>query len=463
MLLRPHEIDWILKHGNAKQIKAAYRYLSNPLWDWKPRPDKVHLWDEQTGFLTKNDPGCMVLLGGIGAGKSITGAVKVARLLLSTAPPRDLCPFWLVSQNFDMACGNMYSQKLSTLIPQYLIQDVKWYAQNKAQPLSVILKPHSNGNRWLIDCKSVQSDPQKLMGTEIYGAWVDEYCPLEIFRVVQQRIRVPNEDGTTPRGNFVYTLTPQIYELEFQKMHDDRLPGFSWYHVNTACNDRLPEGYLQGILANELEERKGTVQYGFFASFQGSVYPMFNEKLHVCAPYPIPSHWSRYRGIDFGLSRKFACLWLAKNPFADRWVVYDEYWQEGQTYRDHAEAIKTRHPTFDGLTYSDPANPEGRFELMNQGIVSYSAKKDVELGINTVRSHMQTHRTGEPKLHIFSTCKRLIEELKNYKWHPLKPGAVVKENDDMADCLRYVIYSEKHNTTPAIQQAKPKPRILLKY
>src|SRR5690242_7914378 len=135
MLLRRDEIEWILENGNAKQLKAAYQYLANPLWDWTPRPDKVHEWDEQTSYLRNEDAGCMVLLGGLGSGKSITGAVKLARKLFNTAPPRDLCPWWIVSQNFDMACGNGWTQKLSKLIPQEYIHDVKWFAQSKGQPL----------------------------------------------------------------------------------------------------------------------------------------------------------------------------------------------------------------------------------------------------------------------------------------------------------------------------------------
>jgi hypothetical protein len=190
---------------------------------------------------------------------------------------------------------------------------------------------------------------------------------------------------------------------------------------------------------------------------------MFNTKLHVCEPYPIPKEWRTCRGLDPGLGKKFCCVWAAKDPFADRWVIYDEYWQDATTFQQHAENIKNRHPKFEGMTYIDPARPDVRDELAFHGITSYNAVRAVELGINEVRRYMACHHTGEPKLHVFKNCERLIKEMKGYRWHPMRHGEPVKENDDAVDSMRYALASDRHDVNPKIGQSKAPPRFKLAY
>lgn len=453
-MLSQEEITWILANGTRQQIESLNHHLENPLWTFKPRKDNPARHDEMTSFLANTDPGLMVLLGGVGSSKTFSGAIKTAKLLLGTEAPKDLCPFWIVSQNFEMAAENCWVSNLRQFIPEDQIQSIKWLNMGKAHPATVVLEPSKNGNRWKIEFKSAQSDRAKLMGASIYGAWLDEYIPLEIVREIQTRIRVRNVDSSTPRGNYFWTLTPVIIEPEFQAIHDspEQFNTYHWYHLNTECNDYLPEGYLDGVKAKELKERWDTITWGAFSAFAGSVYYMFNPKVHVVEPYPVNPSWHHAIGVDPGIGRGTAAVWAAKDKDNDRWIIYDEYWQEKTTYADHARAIKEKHPGFKGMIYCDPARPDVSFELLNQGLANHNAKNSVELGINEVRHYMDIDSSNRTKLHIFSHCEKLIEEIKTYKWHPTRPGDVIKENDDCADSMRYAIFSEKHYSTPAFSK-----------
>lgn len=44
--------------------------------------------------------------------------------------------------------------------------------------------------------------------------------------------------------------------------------------------------------------------------FVGQYFTEFRRELHVCEPFEIPAHWSRFRALDYGLDM-LAVVWGA--------------------------------------------------------------------------------------------------------------------------------------------------------
>ena len=255
------------------------------------------------------------------------------------------------------------------------------------------------------------------------------------------------------------TLTPEIIGPELPNIYDDRVnnPGWEFFHTNTECNPYVPPGYVQSIKENNVRERWNCLLWGAFSSFQGAVYFMFDPKIHVREDYELKPEWPRVIGVDPGLGGKFAVIWAAYDPINQTWIIYDEYIDEAATFSKHVKAIKERHADADkAMIFFDPAVPDVKRELNSIGLTCYGAKRDLEPGINEVRNYLDRFgANNEPRFVVLSRCKRVIEQMKLYRWHPLQPGQVIKEGEDFCDAVRYGLYSYRAYITKASPQPKP--------
>jgi hypothetical protein len=103
-VLSPEFISQAIESNDPELLRLIDNYLQNPLNTFVPRPDHPELFDQQASFVNDKFHGISVCRGGNGSGKSMAAAVKVARFVLNTAPPRKNCPFWIVSQSMENAC-----------------------------------------------------------------------------------------------------------------------------------------------------------------------------------------------------------------------------------------------------------------------------------------------------------------------------------------------------------------------
>ena len=56
----------------------------------------------------------------------------------------------------------------------------------------------------------------------------------------------------------------------------------------------------------------------------GSFFDEFRRDIHVCDPFPIPSHWHIYFAMDYGLDM-FAGLWIARDPEGHAYAYKEVY------------------------------------------------------------------------------------------------------------------------------------------
>lgn len=446
-------IEQALRSGDKRLMARALVLARDPLFSFTPRPDRPEQLDQQSSFYHDRFAGLACVLGGTAGGKSYSGAAKVARFLRDTPPPEPNTPFWVLSKTMDMVSGCCWGQNLARFIPADRIAGYVWYRKEQNLPKSIILKPDSNGNNYVIELKSYDQDRQALQAASIIGFWADEQCPYDILMEIWGRTRKWDYPGSK-----IYTLTPLEPDPKLEEIYNDPPESWRFYRLNTRLNTTLAESFVRQISENEVGPLVETRLTGAFARFEGMVYPEFDPRTHVIEPFEIPHNWLRIRGLDLGWSHATACVWLARD-LDGRYYVYQEYLQSKTSIEDHVAAINDgwNNLPCKGHTYADPAAAQTLHEFALRGLPTVSANKDILSGIATVQSLLRPDAGGKPKLLIFKTCKELIREMRSYIWDA-KRDRPLKVDDHLNDSLRYALFSHRMDTAVPVKPLKQPER-----
>ena len=175
---------------------------------------------------------------------------------------------------------------------------------------------------------------------------------------------------------------------------------------------------------------KGVPQLG-----SGAIYPIPESDILV-EPFEIPKYWPKMFAMDVGW-KMTAALWGARDLQAGVTYLYSEYARGTAEPSIHAHAVRARGEWIPGAI--DPA-ARGRSQLdgrdlfgiyLDLGLNLYKADNTVESGLYDV---LQALSSG--KLKIFSTMNSFLGEFRIYRRD--EKGKVVKENDHLMDCMRYL-------------------------
>lgn len=194
---------------------------------------------------------------------------------------------------------------------------------------------------------------------------------------------------------------------------------------------------------------------------------MFSETwrrhVHVVTPEQVPippgAGVLRARGVDYGMTAPFCCLWGAK--LADNLVVvYRELYQTGLTPAEQAARIaavehadEKRAPL---VAYLDPAcwagyaNSPSRpgvpaksiaSDYQQAGVTVVKAHNDRIGGVRLVHDALRVRGDGMPRLLVYDTCPNLIKQLGGLPRSRTNPEDVDTHAEDHAyDALRYLLY-----------------------
>jgi hypothetical protein len=185
---------------------------------------------------------------------------------------------------------------------------------------------------------------------------------------------------------------------------------------------------------------------------EGAAFTEFNIEEHVIAPFQIPVHWERVKGVDYGYASESACVWAALDPSDGTLIVYRELYQKGLTGEDLGRKITT-------MELEDPFSVQGVLDtaawsqtgttgptvgetLVRQGHKLRRADKNRIQGKIQIHEYLRLQQSGRPRLQIFNTCPSLIRELQSIPLDKTNPEDVDTHAPDHAyDALRYLIMS----------------------
>lgn len=240
--------------------------------------------------------------------------------------------------------------------------------------------------------------------------------------------------------------------------------------------------YPGGIKGSSWQMEMEINPYAYAGSL---VYPDFSIKTHVIEPWALPGDWPAFRAIDPGFANPFACVWVRVSPDGT-FYVYREHYKSRWTLDLHCSAIKglTGHEEID-FTVIDPiaANESLSSEhtvqdqIAEHGIFTIPGINDVEAGITAVNALMRIQENGQPRVKVFSTCERFIDEHRNYRYQLLTDKQKtmkniserpMKVNDHTCDAFRYLVmavppgYCSRHgiHATPEQRSLNAHERIL---
>jgi len=186
---------------------------------------------------------------------------------------------------------------------------------------------------------------------------------------------------------------------------------------------------------------------------EGLVFGEFDRARHV-RPLSFEAHWPTYRGVDFGYTDPFVCLWMQVTP--DGVVhVLAEYVQARRSVERHAQEIRRQDEALAGAQYGRiPAfvDPAGRQKQATSGRSCVEAMQRAGIpcrcvfnaigdGLELIRAALAPAE-GPPRLAIAPECRRLIAAFEAYHYPPpgsaADPEKPVKDGPDhLIDALRY--------------------------
>ena len=278
----------------------------------------------------------------------------------------------------------------------------------------------------------------RIQGKTVYGWLADEITqyPYSFVKMAQSRCR--GEGKTWPK---FWTCNPDHPEhfVRREYIDNENIDVKSW-HFTLDDNPVLSDEYKRELKASYSGVFYDRYILGKWVLAEGAVYSEFDQNLHVVDAVDLPDDWMRIRGIDFGYTNPFVCLWGAVD-YDGRLYIYDEHYQAKALMKVHAEAIKRRPGRFAWSVADHDAQDVA--ELRAEGIETKHAKKDVSFGIQKVKARLKVQPDGYPRLFISRKCKNLLRELGLYRWADTRVGnekeEPLKQDDHAMDALRYMV------------------------
>jgi phage terminase large subunit-like protein len=465
------------------------RRAGEPFTKWRPLPT-----GEQKDFvrdaIRADASGVCVLRGGNRSGKTDSGAYvtafrarqtldAIARLRKAEGKPTVI---WCVGTTYEH-CGNtMWTEKLRALIPDQYIKNVTWLNRGAGHPKMVRL--HSGVD---LVFKSADQGRESMQAAGLFGVWVDEQVPGDIFSELRMRCI---DNGAL----LWWTFTPLIPDPNLEQAINDPPPMWRFYQIDMEDNRVSRGGYLADeevdlALAqlkaqnpDEYETRKS----GALMATEGLIFKNFRRQVHVRPAAEIadaiarPNIVFRGCGVDFGRTVPHCTLWGARDDNG-RWYIYAQHYRAEWTIERHAEAMRSINDQFghepdwhacdpgDGSKSSlgDEIVVSGRKYLRQNGFVVINAVKRWSESIRTIQrllapeivSGTDGPVAGEPMLYISDECTDLAREIGMYRRVASTKisdrDGPLKKDDHSVDALRYLIETYESRYAGSKRTAAP--------
>lgn len=421
-------------------------------------PSDIELNEKQYAFVYDDEHKFVAYLGGIGAGKSYSGAVKALRHAVEQPGSLGLIGAPTYPMLRDATMRSVWQVFPEALIANY----------NKTDGVLSLI----NGSEILFRSTD---DPDRLRGPNLAWYWLDEgpLCGYYAWNVLKGRLRQSGYDVQgwitgTPHGE------DRFYEaFENWENTGAALDGHALYRASTRENlHNLPPtfiedlGYTGNFALQEIE--------GLFVAFEGLVYeyrPEWHngEWVKLADDGNLRHAALRLGGVDWGYSNPAVALPMYVDG-EDRVYVLDEYYTRNvgltgasQTVGEGGQSAAildfTRRYGIE-VWYCGPDEPEhitalnamfGRHNLKARAV---AAEDEIVPGIETVRRQMalrpDNRSTG---FYLSARCVNTKMELRTYRY-PSASNRVgardpqdkpIKAMDHALDAARYAIHTALGN------------------
>lgn len=211
------------------------------------------------------------------------------------------------------------------------------------------------------------------------------------------------------------------------------------------------QGYVQ-MLQNLPDDLRAAWLDGNWDVFAGQYFTEFDRDLHVVEPFVIPSHWRRYRTLDYGLDM-LACYWIAVDE-EGKAFVYKELYKPNLIISEAAKAINALTDEEIYATYAPPDLYNRRQDsgksaadiFAENGVVLTKAQNDRVMGWLDLKEWLHPRKDmfggKDASLKIFANCVNLIRTLPALQHDEKNPNDVANEPHELThapDAIRYFV------------------------
>jgi len=344
----------------------------------------------------------------------------------------------------------------------------------------------SNGSELILNYLDNDNDIYRYQGAEMPIIAVDELTqfPQPWIEYLLTRNRTSNPDwpvmfiaGTNPGGighGWVKSryIDPVPAETVSTTTLDDGATVtrvFIPAKVDDHPIEKFREDYKRKLSAINDEQLRRALRDGDWDVFAGQVFKEFRRDIHVVDPFEIPTHWQRWRAMDYG--NKNSVGWFARDPASERIYMYREYRTEDFVdVATKARNIK-QFEAGEDISYglADPSIWKGAGDhntgksiaemFSAEGVNWMPANNDRLAGLAVVHDKLAIATDGKPRMQFFSTCLSIIRTLPSLPYDNHRVDDVDTEADDHDyDMLRYALMAFKK---PEPRKQKNKPRLKL--
>lgn len=387
--------------------------------------------------------------GGYGSGKTTTACMETVDHILETPGGATLIGAETLPQLEQTAMKEFFEVFPAELIESYNKQK-NWLDTKNGH--RVIFRP--------------LDDEQKARSLNLTFFWIEEAngVKFEYFTQLQTRLRnnaTPFQRGiisTNPDMNWVKTefllKADTIYNSDIHYEQTEWNKNFSVHIAPTHLNTHLPETYFEDTARGKPDWWVRRYLRGSFENKEGLVFPQYSE--HIVDDFPIPKHWERRIGGDFGLNNPTGFASAATDPSDGTTYVYWEHKEAQKPVSYHAEILNEQ---LEKLPYNvlrsmvgDAAGQQktaGDMQSVFDHYMEYNiywtpSTKKLEDSLMKMYGYFDSG-----KLKIFKSCRHLIQELQSYRYperkldHEVKNEDVFEKpvavNDHLIDAVRYMV------------------------
>lgn len=309
---------------------------------------------------------------------------------------------------------------------------------------------HVSGGESIVIFKSYDQGRTKFQGDSIHVIWFDEEPTAEIYSEGLTRTNATH-------GIALMTFTPLLGMSEVvRRFIAEESPDRVTVRMGIADAEHYTPEQRERIIASYPEHERKARAEGIPMLGEGAVFPIARSKVEY-ESFPIPKHWPRICGLDFGWDHPTAAGWLAWDRDTDVVYVYDCYAVSRETPVVHAAAVKARGAWIpcawphDGLQHDKGSGEQLAQQYRTQGVAMLADRatfadgtNGLEAGVMDMLERMQTGR-----LKFASHLNPLWDEFSTYH---RDNGRIVKEHDDILSAIRYGIMMLRK---AAVEQTEP--------
>lgn len=250
----------------------------------------------------------------------------------------------------------------------------------------------------------------------------------------------------TSKGRLIMASTPNGFNhfydyASLAESSDD------WFfsHCTSYDNPANPVKDLDRLKEEKTDDAFSQEYMADFRKLTGLVYKEFNRERHLFGDDAVINQAEWLGAVDFGFTNPTGVLSAKFDKDKHYWIT-DDFYKTGLTHEVVGDYVANKNYE---KVYPDPASPEAIEVLRQKGVNVYEVIKgadSIEAGIQKVRDLFKQGR-----IHIHKDCVNLIYELETYRYPEKKSERneyekPIKENDHLADCLRYMIMSHNPET-----------------